>query len=61
MFITNTQTSIGYVNNYDKIRYLLKFWKAAVYGMNGEYMAKKGGSPYNIEQEGIMGVSGMLT
>ena len=30
MFLTNTQTSIGYVNNYDKNRYLLKFWKAAV-------------------------------
>ena len=30
MFTTNTQTSIGYVNNYDKNRYLLKFWKAAV-------------------------------
>ena len=31
MFTTNTQTSIGYVNNYDKNRYQYKFWKAAVY------------------------------
>ena len=34
MFITNTQTSIGYVNNYDKNRYLLKFWKAFVLILN---------------------------
>ena len=28
------------------------FSKKYIYGMNGENMAKKGESPYNIEQEG---------
>ena len=31
MFITNTQTSIGYVNNYEKIAIYKNFGKAAVY------------------------------